>query len=84
MAIGILKIEPNVSTLTDEDPEISVSEIKKREKAVFEGVGQFKGFRLKIPIDTSVEPVCQTIPRIPYHLREKLYQRSSKSWKDSE
>ena len=74
LALGILKIEPSINTLIDEsqNSDNGVNEILKRYNTVFEGVGKLKNFQLKIPLDTSVEAVCQNVRRIPYHLREKL------------
>ena len=74
LALGILKIEPSINTLIDENQNSDnvVNEILKRYNTVFEGVGKLKNFQLKIPLDTSVEAVCQNVRRIPYHLREKL------------
>ena len=31
---------------------------------------------MKIPIDAEVQPVAQPIGRVPYHLRDKLTNRS--------
>ena len=36
------------------------------------GFGKLKDYKLKIPIDSEVQPVIQPIRRVPYHLREKL------------
>ena len=35
---------------------------------------KLKDFQLKIPINSSIEPVCQTARLVPYHRRDKLSQ----------
>ena len=39
---------------------------------------KLKYFQLKIPIDSSVESVCQTARLVSYHLRDKLSQKLNK------
>ena len=58
--LGILKIEPEINKLVKED---STAEIVDRYKILFKGIGKLKDFQLKIPIDLSIEPVCQTTRR---------------------
>ena len=70
--LGILKIEPEINNLVKDD---STAEIVDRYKSLFKGIGKLKDFQLKIPIDSSIEPVCQTARRVPYHLRDKLSQK---------
>ena len=67
-----MKIEPEINNLAKED---STAEIVDRYKSLFKGIGKLKDFQLKIPIDSSIEPVCQTARRVPYHLRDKLSQK---------
>ena len=67
--IGILKIKPEINNLAKED---STAEIVDRYKSLFKGIDKLKDFQLKIPIDSSIEPVCQTARRVPYYLRDKL------------
>ena len=70
--LGILKIELKINNLAKDD---STAEIVDRYKSLFKGIGKLKDFQLKIPIDSSIEPVCQTARRVPYHLRDKLSQK---------
>ena len=53
------------------------TEIVDRYKSLFKGIGKLKDFQLKILIDSSIEPVCQTARRTPYHLRGKLSQNGN-------
>ena len=69
--LGILKIEPEINNLFKDN---STAEIVDRYKSLFKEIGKLKDFQLKIPIDSSIEPVCQTARRVPYHLRDKLSQ----------
>ena len=70
--LGILKIELEINNLVKDN---STAEIVDRYKSLFKGTGKLKDFQLKIPIDSSIEPVCQTARRVPYHLRDKLSQK---------
>ena len=70
--LGILKTEPEINNLIKDD---STAEIVDRYKSLFKGIGKLKDFQLKIPIDSSIEPVCQTARQVPYHLRDKLSQK---------
>ena len=72
---GILKIGFKINNLAEDD---STAEVLNWYKSLFKGIGKLKDFQLKIPIDSSVERVCQTARRAPYHLRYKL------SWKFKE
>ena len=67
-----MEIEPEINNLAKED---STAEIVNRHKSLFKGIGKLKYFQLKIPIDSSIEPVCQTVRRVPYHLHDKLSQK---------
>ena len=58
--LGILKIEPEINNLVKDD---STAEIVDRYKSLFKGIGKLKDFQLNIPIDSSIEPVCQTARR---------------------
>ena len=46
-----------------------------RYKSLFKGIGKLKDFQLKISIVSSIEPVCQTARRVPYHQCDKLSQK---------
>ena len=70
--LGILKIEPEINNLFKDD---SAAKIVDRYKSLFKGIRKLKDFQLKIPIDSSIEPVCQTARWVPYHLRDKLSQK---------
>ena len=67
-----MKIKPKINNLAKDD---STAEIVDRYKSLFKGIGKLKDFQLKIPNDSSIEPVCQTVRRVPYHLRDKLSQK---------
>ena len=67
-----MKIQPEINNLAEEG---STAEIVDRYKSLFKGKEKLKDFQLKIPIDSSIELVCQTARRVPYHLRDKLSQK---------
>ena len=52
-----------------------MAEIVDRYETLFKGIGKLKDFQLKIPIDSSIEFVCQTARWVPHHLRDKLSQK---------
>ena len=73
ISLGVLKLEAHVNSL-----EVS-TDGAKGEASMFEtfsgcceGIGKLKDFQLKVPIDPEVQPVAQSIRRVPYHLRDKL------------
>ena len=54
------KIEPKIQKVLDNNKE------------VFEGMGKFKDYKLKLHIDENITPVQQPIRRLPYHTRKKV------------
>ena len=52
--LGILKIEPEINNLVRDD---STAKIVDRYKSLFKKIGKLKDFQLKIPIDSSIEPL---------------------------
>ncbi|XP_063412611.1 uncharacterized protein K02A2.6-like [Mytilus trossulus] len=70
--LGVLKIETNVNTVTD---NVVKTNYTSKFPKVFSGVGKLVDFQLKIPIDKSIQPVIQPLRRIPYHLRGKLEEK---------
>ncbi|XP_065064039.1 uncharacterized protein K02A2.6-like [Rhopilema esculentum] len=54
------KIDPKIQKVLDNNRE------------VFEGMGKFKDYKLKLHIDENVIPVQQPIRRLPYHTRKKV------------
>ena len=67
-----MKIELEINNLVKDD---FTAKIIDWYKSLFKGIGKLKDFQLKIPIDSSIEPVCQTARRVPHHLRDKLSQK---------
>ncbi|XP_052777763.1 uncharacterized protein LOC128215074 [Mya arenaria] len=41
----------------------------------FDGNGKLKDYQLHIPVDNDIEPVVQSLRRVPYGLREKLEKK---------
>ena len=39
---------------------------------LFKGVGALKGYELKLRVNTSVQPIAQSVRRVPFQLREKV------------
>ncbi|XP_063411616.1 uncharacterized protein K02A2.6-like [Mytilus trossulus] len=70
--LGVLKIETNVNTVTD---NVVKTNYTSKFPKVFSGVGKLVNFQLKIPIDKRIQPVIQPLRRIPYHLRGKLEEK---------
>ena len=52
------------------DPKIQ--KVLDNNKEVFQGMGKFKDYKLKLHIDENVTPVQQPIRRLPYHTRKKV------------
>lgn len=51
---------------------ISASSLCDENKALFYGIGKYKGKPVKLHIDQSVKPVAQRHRRTPFHLRPKV------------
>ena len=70
--LGILDIQVNQvnDTLTHEV-------LCNQYPALFKGIGQLEGVKVKLHIDSSVPPVAQKARRIPFHLRKKVEQELS-------
>ena len=67
--LGLLKIGYNVNSVVGgQDYEIMSSKYP----GIFNGVGLMKDKEVKLTIDKSVTPVCQSYRRVPYGLREKV------------
>ena len=49
--------------------------IFQKYKSRFEGLGKLKDFQLNIPIHPCVEPVVQSMRRVPFSLRDKLEKK---------
>ena len=72
--LGVLKIGPEVNTLTESD-------LLQKFPECFRGVGKLKDFQLNIHIDPSVRPVARRMPksirRIPFGLSKKVEDKLS-------
>jgi hypothetical protein len=60
--LGVLKLGINVI----------LENVNDEYKDLFQGVGKLKNFKLKLHIDSGVEPVAQQMYRIPFILRDKV------------
>jgi hypothetical protein len=60
--LGVLKLGINVI----------LENINDEYKDLFQGVGKLENFKLKLHIDSGVEPVAQQMYRIPFTLRDKV------------
>eukprot|EP00112_Aurelia_sp_Birch-Aquarium-sp1_P015403 Seg3408.2 transcript_id=Seg3408.2/GoldUCD/mRNA.D3Y31 product="putative protein K02A2.6" protein_id=Seg3408.2/GoldUCD/D3Y31 len=49
-----------------------IQKVLDNNKEVFEGMGKFKDYKLKLHIDENITPVQQPIRRLPYHTRKKV------------
>ena len=59
--LEILKIEPKMNNLAEDDFMVK---ILNWYKSLFKGMCKRKDFQLKIPVDSSVEFVCQAARRV--------------------
>ena len=66
--LGLLKIKETVNTIQTD----KLDEIRSKYPAVFSGLGKLKDVKLKLNIDTSVQPVSQHLRRVPFHVRQKV------------
>ena len=60
--LGVLKLGINVI----------LENVNDEYKDLFQGVGKLKNFKLKLHIDSGVEPVAQQLYIIPFTLRDKV------------
>ena len=73
IALEVLKLGPQVNSLkVSTDGAEGVPSIFEKFPGCCEGIGKLKDFQLKVPIDSEVQPIAQSIRRVPYHLRDKL------------
>ena len=63
--LGLLHIGPLVVNSVDSDIYDSYPNL-------FKGVGTLKGYELKLQVNTSVQPIAQSVRRVPFQLREKV------------
>ena len=42
---------------------------------LFHGLGNFKGYQVKLHIDKSVQPIAQPHRRVPFHVRQQLEEQ---------
>ena len=47
-------------------------DLLKRHKNIFKGHGKLKGYKARLHVDESIQPVYQKMYRYPYHLRKKI------------
>jgi hypothetical protein len=67
--LGVLKLkspEQFVNNVTDR---------VARHKALFEGIGKLKGYKMKLHIDPQVRPVAQSVRRTAFSLRGKIEEK---------
>ena len=65
--LGILKF---INTVKD-----SALCIMSEFKNVFEGIGKLKGYKIKLHIDDTVQPVAQPHRRIPFQIRKQVEKK---------
>ena len=81
---NILRVGPpgdlkhlSVNTINQDNPiaqkmHPTIQQVLDRNTEVFQGMGKFKDYQLKLHIDKNVTPVQQPIRRLPYHTRKKV------------
>lgn len=68
--LSVLRVTPNISTVTDVK-----SEIQRQYPKLFQGVGKLNTKQISLHIDESVVPVVQPLRRVPFHLREAVEKK---------
>ncbi|XP_060594467.1 uncharacterized protein LOC132748833 [Ruditapes philippinarum] len=63
-----LDIIPVINAVTHSN----VDELCKKYQSVFTGMGEMKGTKVKLYIDSNVQPVTKPHRRIPFHLRKQV------------
>ena len=63
--LGLLHIGPLVVNSVDSDIYDSYPNL-------FKGVGTLNGYELRLHVNTSVQPIAQSVRRVPFQLREKV------------
>ena len=69
--LGLLHIGPLVVNSVNSDIYDSYPNL-------FKGVGTLKGCELKLHVNTSVQPIAQSMCRVPFQLREKVNKKLDK------
>lgn len=72
IALGLIEMKESVNTVQHDN---QMETLKKQFPGVFKGLGKLKNVQIKFNIDTEVQPVCQHLRRIPFHVRGKLEKR---------
>ena len=67
-ALDLLQRVRSSQTKTEEDDKTLTAEFPE----VFTGLGKLKDQKVKLHIDTTVQPVAQKYRRIPFHMRQQL------------
>lgn len=64
--LGVLKL--GINTIVSEN-------IEQKYEDIFHGIGKLENYKLKLHINSEVEPIAQRIYRIPFTLREKVSRK---------
>jgi len=67
-SLQILKINKVYALAMSKIPE----KFKTTHQSVFQGLGHFKGRKIKLQINESIEPKVQPLRRIPFHVRHQI------------
>ena len=67
--LGVLKLQGPLNLVAD------YSEITRRSKDIFTGIGKFKDFQLKLHINQQIQPVAQPLRRPAFSLNEKIERK---------
>ena len=72
IALGLIEMKEVIHAIKSDD---QLNLLKQEFPRVFKGLGKLKNVQIKFNIDPAVQPVCQHLRRIPFHVREKLEKR---------
>ena len=74
-ALKLLRVGPERPAVLSIVEENSAGDIKDKYPDLFKDVGLLKDYSLKLNIDDNVEPVAQSLRRVPFGLREKVEKK---------
>ena len=74
-ALKLLRVGPERPAVFSIIEENSAGDIRDKYPDLFKDVGLLKDYSLKLNIDGSVQPVAQSLRRVPFGLREKVEKK---------
>lgn len=72
--LGILRVGEEVGEEINSMENRTTDDILRNFPTLFEGIGKLNNFQLKLHINEEIQPVAQSVRRVPFSLREKVKQ----------